>query len=224
MFWRDACDIGRREEMWRDLSYSRSFAAPAARIDDDGFTDAELMDGLAQGRVELLGDLYRRHQYTVFRFICRLLIDRPVEQAEDLCHEVFLSVLDAAGRYREEGKFVSWLMGITMRRVRAWQRTQSNRTQLMKDRGDQELLLAVQVPKEPDETLARRQEIRMALSGLTSDQREVLMLRAAEGRSGEEIARYLGISETAVWSRLKRAHKTARMSATDASKGMGEMK
>jgi len=176
------------------------------------------MQGLAQGRVELLGDLYRRHNHTVFRFICRLMLDMPVEQAEDLSQEVFLAVLDAAGRYREEGKFVSWLMGVTMRQVRAWQRTHVNRRQLMRDRGNQELMLVAQVPLEPEATIEQRQEIRRALSGLTRDQREVLMLRAAEGRSGEEIARYLGISETAVWSRLKRAHKVARMSASTGAK------
>jgi RNA polymerase sigma-70 factor (ECF subfamily) len=172
--------------------------------------DAELMAGLARGEAELLGDLYRRHNRTVFRFICRMLLDVPIEQAEDLCQEVFMAVLDAAPRYREEGKFTSWLLGITMRQVRTWQRTQINRQQLLRERGSDGVMLVAAEPEGPEDTVERRETIQRALSGLTRDQREVLMLRAAEGRSGEEIARVLGISETAVWSRLKRAHRTAR--------------
>lgn len=172
-------------------------------------TDAELMAGLARGDTRLLGELYRRHGDVVFRFICRLLAGEPTAQAEDLCQEVFLSVAGAAGRYEDQGRFRSWLLGIAVRTTRAWQRRRWLAAKIARLHAATGLGAAAPVEGGPERALACREAIAVVIARLTPDQRAVFLMKTAEGLSGEEIALALGISENAVWQRLKRAHQIA---------------
>ena len=170
-------------------------------------TDEALMAELARGNTEQLGELYQRYGEIVFRFICRLLVNEPIEQAEDLCQEVFLAVAESAPKYREKGKLISWILSIAARTTRSWQRRNWLLGRILKRGKNTALAVAVPVEGGPESSAARRQEIELAMLKLTPSQREVVVLRTTQGMSGEEIAKTLGISENAVWLRLKRAHE-----------------
>jgi RNA polymerase sigma-70 factor (ECF subfamily) len=171
------------------------------------------MAALARGETEPLGTLYLRHGNSVLRLVDSILFDVPGAHAEDVCQEVFLTVHEIAPRYQETGKFKSWLMGIAVRKARARRRKSWLRRKLLAGHAKQEV--ATWRPAAgPDETMEHNEQISRALAQLTKEQREVLLLRAVQGLSGEEIAEALGITLDAVWSRLKRAHQIIRNTDT----------
>jgi RNA polymerase sigma-70 factor (ECF subfamily) len=157
-----------------------------------------------------------RHGSSVLRLVDNILFDVPGAHAEDVCQEVFLTVHEIAPRYQETGKFKSWLMGIAVRKARARRRKSWHRRKLLNGHAKEEAVRWRAAPG-PDETMEHHEQISHALSQLTKQQREVLLLRAVEGLSGEEIAAALGITLDAVWSRLKRAHQIMRHLETRAT-------
>ena len=178
-------------------------------------TDAELMSALGGGDTRALGELYRRHGDVVFRFVARLLAGEPTAQAEDLCQEVFLAVAGAARRYEDQGRFRSWLLGVAVRTTRAWQRRRWLGEKIARLHAATGLGTAAPVEGGPERDLASREAIAAVIARLSPDQRAVFLMKNAEGMRGEEIAAALGISENAVWQRLKRAHRIAGAAARE---------
>jgi RNA polymerase sigma-70 factor (ECF subfamily) len=167
------------------------------------------MAALARGERDPLGALYLRHGNAVLRLVTSILIDVPGAHAEDVCQEVFLTVRQIAPRYEEQGKFRSWLMGIAVRKARARRRKSWHRRKLLTLHSKEGMALHRPEPG-ADKRMEHQELISFILSKLTGDQREVFVLRAVHGLSGEEIAAALDITLDAVWSRLKRAHQTMR--------------
>jgi RNA polymerase sigma-70 factor (ECF subfamily) len=65
------------------------------------------------------------------------------------------------------------------------------------------------------DAVSRRQELRLALAGLTEAERELLLLVAWEGLSPTEAARALGLTPVAARSRLHRARTRAQATLSD---------
>jgi len=172
-------------------------------------SDQELMAALARGETEPLGELYMRYGDAVLRLVDSVLFDVPGCHAEDVCQEVFLAVHQAAPRYQESGKLKSWLMGIAVRKARARRHKSWLRRKLLAGHA-RDVTAHWRPAAGVDETMAHNERIANALSKLTDEQREVLLLQAVDGLSGEDIAAALRISLDAVWSRLKRAHQILR--------------
>jgi RNA polymerase sigma-70 factor (ECF subfamily) len=172
-------------------------------------TDEAIMAAIAQGNVDMLGELYQRYGQPVRSLLFRLYGDVSPAEAEDLCHEVFLEVNRSARRYRHQGRLLSWLFGIAVRKAHGWRRKRWVRERLMgRYRDDKK----VERPAAggPESRVAARMEIDRALNALNQGQREVLLLHAVEGMGAEEIAEALGISVNTVWTRLHRARKAMR--------------
>jgi RNA polymerase sigma-70 factor, ECF subfamily len=165
-------------------------------------SDAELMAGLSRGEIGCLEPLYLRYGDAVFRVVRGVLARASSDEADDICQNVFLTVLEAAPRYQETGSFRSWLFGIAVRKARSWQRRRWFRDALLQKNRDE---AAAPVGRGPDEMVDMLQHLERALRRLTVAQREVFLLRASEGLSGSEIAEVLGISLNAVFTRLHRA-------------------
>jgi RNA polymerase sigma factor (sigma-70 family) len=178
----------------------------------ESLSDGELMARLAQGDSEPLGALYSRYGSQVSSLLFRLLPASRAHEGEDLCQEVFLTLYDTAKRYREEGKLRSWLFGIAVRKARSHQRKQWWRRRLLgRARED----LAVHAEAAPPVGVESRVAIAQALSTLPQRLREVLLLQAVEGLTGEEIARLLGIAPKTVWTRLHRARRALQESVKE---------
>jgi len=172
-------------------------------------TDEDLLLALRRGHAESLGVLVARWEGPLFRFVSRSL-DRP-DDARDVCQETFLRILDKAEAFREGARFSTWMYQIALnlcrdqtRRKRRW-----GRLMIAAPHGDTD------TPREhvAPETLAtspaaayehteRRSAVRSALSALTRDQREVLLLKEYEGLKFREIADVLGVPESTVKSRM----------------------
>lgn len=167
---------------------------------DGDVVDSSLMERLARGETNALGELYLRHAQPVLRFLTRSLLDTAA--AEDLCQEVFLTLAGTASRYTHQGRLRSWILGIAAKKAGGWRRRQWVRTRLLGTLG-----LSSEGSTAPMPEHGRRDVMEDAFEQLPIELREVLVLQLGEGLSGVEIAEVLGISHGAARVRLHRARQ-----------------
>lgn len=167
------------------------------------------MTRLASGDISALGPLHGRYARMVTSLLLRLDPARGLAQAEDLTQEVFLTLMDTAGRYREQQRLKAWLCGIAARTSRGAKSRFWRRRGLLAREGGTPGMAAPTLGA-VDERLDARRKVAQALETLPPSQREVMILHAVEGLTGEEIAAALGMKANAVWVRLSRARATLR--------------
>jgi RNA polymerase sigma-70 factor (ECF subfamily) len=142
------------------------------------------------GDPDAISGLYERYAPQIRRYIASRIGDPT--QAEDICGDVFVKVLESLERYEDRGwPFSAWLYRIAYARTVDVLRQARRRPSLPLD----ESLLGALEP--PDEAVMARlsyHEISGIMEELTSDQRLVLRLRFGEDRSLAEIAQSLGRS------------------------------
>lgn len=158
--------------------------------------DPDLVDVRAAQRDRAaFGVLYRRYVERVYGYCFYLLGDH--HDAEDATERTFLAALGAVERFRDDGaSFRSWLFRIAHNEL-------ANR---LRDRG-RHRTVAIDAHPEPgiDEDPARlvaeaddARRVRLAVSRLPDERRQVVVLRFVDGLSAREIGAVLGRSEGAV--------------------------
>ena len=160
-------------------------------------TDEELMLDLRGGSREGFETLFERHKDAVWRFYRRRL--REACRAEELVQDVFLAVLQNAGRYEPRASFRSYLFGIAFNVLKAERRRAGLRPEAIVD----------DVPGERVD-LDAAIWVSRALAALDPGDREIVMLREYEGLSYQEIAGLLHLPLNTVRSRLFRARMELR--------------
>jgi RNA polymerase sigma-70 factor, ECF subfamily len=153
-------------------------------------SESALIARAKAGDPDAISGLYERYAPQIRRYIASRLGDPT--QAEDICGDVFVKVLESLDRYEDRGwPFSAWLYRIAYARTVDVLRQARRRPSLPLD----ESLLGALEP--PDEAVMARlsyHEISGIMEELTSDQRLVLRLRFGEDRSLAEIAQSLGRS------------------------------
>lgn len=156
-------------------------------------------------------DLVRAHTRLVYG-LCYRFTGKDSE-AQDLTQDVFLRVFRALGSFRAaEGSFTTWLARLTRnllidhyRRTRNERVTDSIEEQLPRVEVRSEGVAAI--PSRPDSALAGREAselLQSALSRLSPELRETIILRDLQEMEYREIADILKIPEGTVKSRLNR--------------------
>lgn len=148
----------------------------------------EALDRAREGDAAAFAELYDGFHVPVFRYLAARLDDRM--EAEDMTSEVFV---DAARRIRGfEGSadaFAGWLFTIARHDLTDRRRAERRR------RVDPvaEVPIEAQEPDPADQVASRLDaaRVREALARLTPDQREVILLKFAAGRSNDEVAHLL---------------------------------
>lgn len=139
------------------------------------------------------------HLDDVFGYLLYLTRDR--ETAEDLSSSTFEKALRLWGRFDpHRGSARTWLLGIARTTALDWFRAESRRR-----RREEAAALGERVEEAFVEGLSP--ELETALAALSAGEREVLALRIVLELDGDATARVLGISPTAVSTRLSRALK-----------------
>ena len=179
--------------------------APGANPDQEA--DLESMEQVRRGEAAGAARLFQRYAAPLLRFTGRILGD-PAE-AEEITQDVFLKLMVRADQYDGRAPVASWLFAIATNACRDRLRRSVRRPSVA--------LEAVAEVREPglpvDERLAQRQRreaVRLALSELSHEQREALVLARYHGMPYAEIARALDISEGAVKTRIFRAMETLK--------------
>lgn len=179
--------------------------AGRVRLDD---CDQLLVERLKQGDMNALGDMYLKYGTAVKGALKRFSPEMAVADVEEVCQEVFLAAVDGIKRYQEQLKLGGWLIGIAVKKSRGWRRRTWLRRRLLEHRASDVSVTALPSTATPDTTLEHYDEIRTALAALSGKQREVVLLRAVEGLSCDDIAAVLEIRVGVVWSRLRRARQS----------------
>ena len=153
-----------------------------------------LLLGVAAGDSRSLEELYHRTRTAVYGLVLSYL--KHPQDAEDVTQTVFLKVLERRPDL-EPGKERAWLFRVAVNECRSlWRRLKLRRTAPLEE------ALAVAAPQE--EPVLRQ------VMELKAGEREILYLIYYEGFSTRETASLLGISQTAVTTRLQRARKKLR--------------
>ena len=172
---------------------------------DDSLSDVVLLQRSAGGDREAFDQVMRRHYASVYR-LARLLMDGDAD-AEDVLQQTFLAAWKGAARFRAEATVRTWLLVIA--RHAALRTRQRHAREPIEATSLDDLGLQAGWGGPDPEALAmtaeRRDLLEAAFERLTPEDREVITLRDLEGLSGEDTAAVLGVSVTAMKSRLHRA-------------------
>lgn len=139
------------------------------------------------------------------------LVSRGAVDAEDLTSETFLQAARDLHRFSgDERSFRSWLFVIAHRRLIDDRRRAGRRpSEVAWDDRHRAVLAGGDVEQEALEYLVT-EEIRVALAGLTEDQRDVMALRIVGGLTLEETAMVVGKRVGAVKALQRRALESLR--------------
>jgi RNA polymerase sigma-70 factor, ECF subfamily len=169
-------------------------------------TDANdrLLIEAAQNDPRRFADLYEANFERVYSFVARRVYDRA--DAEDLTAEVFHQALANLKKFEWRGvPFSAWLYRIASNAIAdRWQRSQREQADpVITDAAD---------PRDPvsPEEIEKRARLFRLVSDLPDDQRHVIEMRFAAGKSIAEIARELGRTDGAVKQLQFRAIRALR--------------
>ena len=150
-----------------------------------------------------MADIAREHYAAVFRFCARRV---GMDRAADVAQETFLTAQKALPKFRGESSLSTWLFGIAHNECRRASRRQK--------------LEPVPLDIEIEGThsghgegaIIDREALRVALSKLSEEHREVVLMHEIEGMTYEEIAEVIRVPVGTVKSRLHHAFQNLRRS------------
>lgn len=166
------------------------------------------MVAVRAGDVAKLGLLFERYQQRLYAFFVRLTNQPAV--SEDLVQVVFYRILKYRHTYRDEGKFTAWIYHLA-RKVAADHFRKHARTPSPTDPTD--LHQQADEGATPEARAATTDDLellRVALTHLPLEHREVLVLSRLQNIEHKEIARLHDCSVGAVKVRVHRALKELR--------------
>ena len=160
--------------------------------DQDSDVDARLIERFRAGDERAATELVERHAEALARFAASL---GERDDVEELVQDTFVRAFGALDSFRAESSLRTWLFTIERRLILDRRRSMARRNARF-DVGDAD---AVTEHTALDAVVAEETEQRLqrALGKLSPLQREVFVLRVAEGRSYREIAEIAGTTEGA---------------------------
>jgi RNA polymerase sigma-70 factor (ECF subfamily) len=178
--------------------------------------EAELLARCRRGDPEAWNTLFDQHYAATARFVFQLGAEFTHEDVEEICQEVFLTVIRRLDTFHGQSRFQTWLFRIAANRARDFRERRhaakrgGGQTPLSLQAEDPDTGLPPDPPANtpvPDEALlnAERVEfIRTALDRLDASCREIIELRYFGDLSYEELSRELQLNPKTVSSRLSK--------------------
>jgi RNA polymerase sigma factor (sigma-70 family) len=168
-------------------------------------TDARLVDLTRDGNERAFEAIVQRYGRPLLRYCSRIL---PPARAEDAVQQAFLSAHRAIHAGDAELNLRPWLYRIAHNSALNQLRQNGFDHEEMSEEID-----GVETPPQAFERGERLRSVVAAVRDLPERQRDAIVLQAMEGRSYEEIAEELGVSDGAVRQLLNRARNTLREAA-----------
>lgn len=155
---------------------------------------AELLVRAQQGDEAAIGELYQQHSVRIFRYLYYRLGDQ--QAAEDLTSEVFIRLIHSLPSYRpQNGSIQAWLFQVARNLVVDHHRYMAYRNHAALH---ENLVEGGEDPASLADRSLNSERLRRALAQLTTEQREVVILRFVVGMPIAEVAQLVQKSEDAV--------------------------
>jgi RNA polymerase sigma-70 factor (ECF subfamily) len=173
-------------------------------VSDD---DRRLIAECLTGRTQAFGELVSRYQTRLYNAIMRVL--GHAEDAADVVQDSFLNAFQSLSSFKGDAEFFTWLYRIAFNSAMSHKRRK--RATVSLDTVQEEGKFDPEDPTDyikPGSALARLEEedeLHKAMSRLSVEHKEVLVLKDIEGMRYEEIADILGVPIGTIRSRLHRA-------------------
>ena len=171
-----------------------TYGAPSAREDLES-----LLLGVAAEDSHSLEELYHRTRTAVYGLVLSYL--KHPQDAEDVTQDAFVRIWDTAASYRPQGKPMAWLLTVA-RNLALMRLRERGKTQELTDEEWSAL-----PARAPDVTTEDRHVLRAALSLLSEQERQVVMLHAVTGLKHREIAQVLNMPQATELSKYSRSVK-----------------
>jgi RNA polymerase sigma-70 factor (ECF subfamily) len=179
-------------------------------------SEAELLARCRRGEADAWDELFDLHYAAAGRFIFQLSPDFSHEDSEEICQEVFLSVIKNLNSFQGESQFQTWLFRIAVNKARDYREKR-----MAAKRGGAQATLSLQAENPetgltldppdhspaPDESLMHAEQmalVRDSLDRLDEPCREIVELRYLGDLSYEELGATLSLNSKTVSSRLSR--------------------
>jgi RNA polymerase sigma factor (sigma-70 family) len=172
-------------------------------------TDYELVQEFVSGSQSGIEILIRRHKNRVFTYI--MLMVRNEQLAEDIFQDTFIKVIHSlkAGKYKDNGRFLSWVIRIAHNLVIDHFRKEKQMKMLSNDDTVIDLFNNRKLAdKNIEDNIIYEQiceDIRTLIERLPEDQKEVILLRHYGDLSFKEIADQTGVSINTALGRMRYA-------------------
>jgi RNA polymerase sigma factor (sigma-70 family) len=172
-------------------------------------SDYELILKFIKGEQSCFDKLIHRHKNKVFAYISLYIRDQAL--AEDLFQDTFMKVIQSvrAGKYQDNGKFISWVMRIAHNLVIDHFRRVKQMNTVSNDDYESDLFNSRKFAESTiEDDMIKKQiqkDVRKMISLLPDDQREVVILRHYAGLSFKEIADITDVSINTALGRMRYA-------------------
>ena len=191
--------------------------ARGAKVTKTNSGESCLIGRVLNGESECFYELVRPYERAIF--LAALSLVRNEADAEDIVQEAVLKAFKGLHSFRQEAKFSTWLIQITLNEAKM--RLRKDRPYLYEsieegERGEdgdyipKDLADWREIPSEALEQKELREALIKAVNSLPEKYRTVFVLRDVQQLSIAETVQALGISEASVKTRLSRARLKMR--------------
>jgi RNA polymerase sigma-70 factor (ECF subfamily) len=191
--------------------------ARGANVTKSDSAESFLIHRVINGDIECFYELVRPYERAIF--LAALSLVRNEADAEDIVQEAVLKAFKGLHSFRQEAKFSTWLIQITLNEAKMRLRKDRRHLYESLDEGQcsedgdyvpKDLADWREIPSEALEQKELREALIKALNSLPEKYRTVFVLRDVQKLTIAETVQALGISEASVKTRLSRARLKMR--------------
>ena len=172
-------------------------------------SDYDLVKQFVDGNQASIEILVNRHKKRVYTYI--FLIVKKQHLAEDIFQDTFIKVIKSLrqGKYKDEGRFVSWVLRIAHNLVIDYYRKAKHLKVYSNDDNEIDIFNSQKFSdKTIEEDIISNQisnEVRLLIDELPTDQKQVIILRHYAGLSFKETAEQTNVSINTALGRMRYA-------------------
>ncbi len=172
-------------------------------------TDYQLIKQFLSGKQSSIEVLINRYKDKVYTYI--VLIVKEEQVAEDIFQDTFIKVIRSLkqGKYKESGKFVSWVIRIAHNLIIDYFRKEKQMNMLSNDSYESDVFNTTKFSdKNVEDELVDNQiteDVKSLVEELPEDQKQVILLRHYGGLSFKEIADQTNVSINTALGRMRYA-------------------
>ena len=165
----------------------------------DQKTEAEIVIRVLKGDRQAYALLVEEYKTPIYNLAYRMT--NNVEDAEDMAQETFLRSFRELSRYDTNRRFYTWLYTISLNLIRNYLKKTGFRKNDSRNANVSSDVETIALREADDADMShkdREKQIEICLQKLSTELRELLVLRFYQGLSFEEIAVITGLSQSAV--------------------------